>query len=145
MSAMAYLSVLFLGLGKVDRLALGETHIGLAQTVAAAALLLERRLLAGAIDHLHRLHLHGGHEFHGLAHFGLGGFLSHAKHVLGRALGRARGLLRYMRREQHVRQVFLAPHANLSSSCFTAATVTSTLSCRASETGSTEAAVTTLT
>src|SRR6185437_4243885 len=117
----------------VDALAIGQTHVSLADIGLATRAKAEGLQLALDVGHVHRHHADVEHLFDGRLDVGLGGVLRHREYVLV-VLGKAGALFRNMRRAQH-RQDAIAAHASHSSIFFTASTVTTTWSAAASATG----------
>src|SRR5579863_3370422 len=111
----------------VDRLALDEAHVGLLPVLSPARHAAEASPLARLVDDLHAVHFDIEHQLHRLFDVGLGGIAPHTEGVLVVVLHRQGGLLRHVRRDQHIHEL-LTIHCRRSSSSFTAPRVIRTLS-----------------
>src|SRR6185437_11871374 len=119
--------------GDVDALAIGQTHVSLADISLATRAEAEGLQLALDVGHVHRHHADVEHLFDGRLDVGLGGIGRHRENVLV-VFGNAGTLFRYVRRAQRRRDA-IAAHASHSSIFFTASTVMTTWSAAASATG----------
>src|ERR1700754_3307048 len=113
------------GLGRhVDRVTVGEAHVGLTLALAVASAEAERLDLALRVHEVHVHDLDVEEGFHGCTDIGLGRLRRHDENVLV-VLSKASRLLGDVRRAKRVERAFGA-HASHSSTFLTASTVMTT-------------------
>src|SRR5690606_6383087 len=120
---------------RLDLLTGREAHVSLLEVLPAADPLTEALRLAERVHDVYFGHLHVEHQLDGGLDVRLRRIAADAEHEMVRAFGNACAFLGDVRPDQHVHQRLFS-HASLSSSRRTAATVASTLSCRARLSGS---------
>src|SRR5690554_6470708 len=124
-----------LGVHDVDRLAVGQGHVGLAPVAATAVAVAKGLLLALHVQHVDRLDLDVEQLLDRDLDVGLGGIGRHLERVLVGHFLQTRGLLGHARRTDQCIELGVV-HASHSSIFLMASVVTSTLSAPTSDTGS---------